>query len=45
MNYIGKNFSIEKVSAKTLANKYPTPIYCYSYKKLKKKYFKFKKKL
>ena len=36
MNYIGKNFSIEKVSATSLAKKYTTPIYCYSYKRLKK---------
>ena len=36
MNYIGKNFLIEKVSATGLAKKYTTPIYCYSYKKLKK---------
>ncbi len=43
MNYIGKNFSIEKVSAKTLAKKYPTPIYCYSYKKLKKNILNLKK--
>ena len=35
MNYIGKNFSIEKVSAASLAKKYTTPIYCYSYKRLK----------
>ncbi len=36
MNYIGKNFLIEKVSASSLAKKYGTPIYCYSYKKIKK---------
>ncbi len=36
MNYIGKSFSIEKVSASSLAKKYGTPIYCYSYKMIKK---------
>ncbi len=43
MKYIGKNFSIEKVSAKALANKYATPIYCYSYKRLKKNILNLKK--
>ena len=36
MNYKGKNFSIENVSASSLAKKYGTPIYCYSFKKIKK---------
>ena len=43
MKYIGKNFSIEKVSAKALANKYATPIYCYSYRRLKKNILNLKK--
>ena len=32
-----KNFLIEKVSAVSLAKKYGTPVYCYSYKRLKTK--------
>ena len=36
MNYIGKNFLIEKVSALKLSKKYGSPIYCYSYNKIKK---------
>jgi len=36
MKYKGKNFFIEKIKASTLAKKYHTPLYCYSYDKLKK---------
>ena len=36
MNYIGKNFLIEKVSASKISKKYGTPIYCYSYSRLKR---------
>ena len=43
MNYNGKNFSIENVSASSLAKKYGTPIYCYSYKKIKKNIINLKK--
>ncbi len=43
MNYIGKNFLIEKVSAERLAKKYGTPIYCYSYQKIKKNILNLKK--
>jgi diaminopimelate decarboxylase len=44
MRYINKNFSIEKIRATNLAKKFDTPIYCYSYKKLKTNVINFKKK-
>jgi len=43
MKYINKSFTIEKVKADNLAKKFATPIYCYSYKKLKKNIYNFKK--
>ena len=43
MRYINKSFSIEKVKAQNLAKKFGTPIYSYSYKKLKKNIESFKK--
>ena len=43
MNYIGKNFLIEKVSALKLSKKYGSPIYCYSYNKIKKNILSLKK--
>ena len=43
MKYIDKSFSIEKVKVENLAKKFPTPIYCYSYKKLKANIVTFKK--
>ena len=36
MKYISNNFFVEKVSSKKLAKKFDTPLYCYSYEKLKK---------
>ena len=42
MKYLNKSFSIERVKAEYLAKKFGTPIYCYSYKKLKKNVIKFK---
>ena len=42
MKYINKNFYIEGVKAKNLAKKFGTPIYCYSYKKLKENINNFK---
>ena len=36
MKYINNNFFIEKVNSKRLAKKFGTPLYCYSYEKLKK---------
>ena len=47
MKYLNKRFSIESTKAEYLAKKFGTPIYCYSYKKLKtniinfKNYFKY----
>ena len=35
MRYINGSFSIENVKATILAKRFGTPIYCYSYKKLK----------
>ena len=42
MKYLNKSFSIERVKAEYLAKKFGTPIYCYSYKKLKMNIIKFK---
>ena len=42
MKYINNNFFIEKVNSKKLAKKFATPIYCYSYEKLKKNINNFK---
>ena len=43
MNYIGKNFLIERVSVSKISKKYGTPIYCYSYNRLKKNVLNLKK--
>ena len=43
MKYLNKSFSIESVKAEYLAKKFGTPIYCYSYKKLKTNIINFKK--
>ena len=43
MKYIGKNFSIENIKVINLAKKYKTPLYCYSYKKLRENIINFKK--
>ena len=43
MKYINKSFTIEKVRAQDIAKKFGTPIYCYSYKQLKKNIANFKK--
>jgi len=43
MKYINKSFSIESVKVEKLAKKFGTPIYCYSYKKLKDNIINFKK--
>jgi len=42
MKYINNNFFVEKVSSKKLAKKFDTPLYCYSYEKLKKNINNFK---
>ena len=43
MKYISKNLFIEGVKVRNLAKKFRTPIYCYSYKKLKENINNFKK--
>ena len=43
MKYINKSLTIEKVKAQDIAKKFGTPIYCYSYRKLKENILKFKK--
>ena len=45
MKYKEKNFFIENIKVSTLAKKYHTPIYCYSYDKLKKILIILKKNL
>ena len=43
MKYINKKLFIEKVSVESIAKKYGTPTYCYSYDRLKKNIISFKK--
>ena len=43
MKYINKNLSIEKIRVQDIAKKFGTPLYCYSYKKLKDNINNFKK--
>ena len=43
MNYINKTYSVENISSIKLAKKFGTPIYCYSYKKIKENILNFKK--
>jgi diaminopimelate decarboxylase len=43
MKYINKSLTIEKVKVQDIAEKFGTPIYCYSYKKLKENITNFKK--
>ena len=43
MKYNNKSLLIEKVKVQNIANKFDTPIYCYSYKKLKDNINNFKK--
>jgi len=45
MKYINKKLIIEKVSVESIAKKYGTPSYCYSYDRLKKNIINFKKVL
>ena len=42
MKYINNNFFIEKINSNRLAKKFATPLYCYSYEKLKKNVINFK---
>jgi diaminopimelate decarboxylase len=43
MKYINKNLTIEKVKIQNITKNFGTPIYCYSYKKLKENISNFKK--
>ena len=43
MKYINRNLTIEKVRVQDIAKKFGTPVYCYSYKKLKENITNFKK--
>ena len=43
MKYINKKLTIERVSVQNIENKYGTPTYCYSYKKLNNNINNFKK--
>ena len=42
MKYLSNNFSIDGFSANSLAKKYSTPIYCYSFNKIKDNVKEFK---
>ena len=42
MKYNNNTFKFEKISLQKLAKKYETPLYCYSYKKLKQNIDNFK---
>ena len=42
MKYINKTFTIEKYNLNKLANRFETPLYCYSHKKLKQNINDFK---
>ncbi len=42
MKYIAKEFLIDGIKTKLLAKKYATPLYCYSYKKLRENIENFK---
>ncbi|MDC3231352.1 diaminopimelate decarboxylase [Candidatus Pelagibacter sp.] len=43
MKYINKKLTIEKLSVETIAKRYGTPTYCYSYKQFKQNILNFKK--
>ncbi len=43
MKYKKKNFYVENISTEKLSKKFKTPLYCYSYLKLKKNILDFKK--
>ena len=42
MKYISNNFSIDGFKTNILAKKYSTPIYCYSFNKIKENIKEFK---
>ena len=43
MRYKSRNYFIDALKAETLAKKYSTPLYCYSFKKLRNNILNFKK--
>jgi len=43
MKYINKDLMIEKIRVKDIAKKFGTPVYCYSYKRLKENIADFKR--
>ncbi len=43
MRYINKKLTIEKLRVETIAKRYGTPIYCYSFEQFKKNILEFKK--
>ena len=43
MKYINKSFFVERAKVENLAKKFGTPLYCYSYKRLKENINNFKK--
>ncbi len=43
MKYINKKLTIEKINCQKIANKFGTPLYCYSYSRLKENIYNFKK--
>tara|TARA_B100000989_G_scaffold262321_1_gene213758 strand:- start:286 stop:1506 length:1221 start_codon:yes stop_codon:yes gene_type:complete len=43
MKYINKKLTIEKLSVETIAKRYGTPTYCYSFEQFKKNILNFKK--
>ena len=43
MKYINKKLTFENLSIQSIAQKYGTPVYCYSYNKLKENINNFKK--
>tara|TARA_B100001057_G_scaffold417262_1_gene435776 strand:+ start:5198 stop:6418 length:1221 start_codon:yes stop_codon:yes gene_type:complete len=43
MKYIDKKLTVEKLSVETIAKRYGTPTYCYSFKKIKENILDFKK--
>ena len=43
MKYINKSLTIDKIRIQDIAKKFGTPIYCYSYKKLKENIVNFKR--
>ena len=42
MKYINNIFSVEKIKLNQLVKKFDTPLYCYSYEKIKKNIYNFK---